>query len=602
MVSLLAELKRRHVYKVSATYAVVAWLLIQVASIFLPTFGAPAWTMPVFAVLVVLGFPVAALLAWVYEITPDGVKRTPTPPGPNEPAHVVGQRVNYLLGGALAVTLAVLLTNAYHFERSPGGAGLARVDVQPAAPTVAMPTAADRLPVSKRLSLAVLPFKPLTVSDDDESLQFGMTETLIIGLNSAALRTSPLSSVRRYANLEQDAADAGRELGVQAVLEGYMQRSGDRLRLSARLIEVVTGRELWARRYDESFTDIFAVQDAIADQIRQSLMPGLVGDTAPALRRYTDDSEAYQLYVNGRFDLRRRSEPGLRRALSSFEQAVALDPDFALAYVGIAEARSMMAVSGAAAPRDAFPLAKRNVARALAIAPDLGEAYAVLGQIRLQYEHDWSAAESALLRAVDLNPYFAPSQQWLGLYYAYMGRMDDALARIARARELEPLAPGYGAIEGLLMIYAGAYTAAVDRLQETLSLDPTFELTRTYLGLAYLRLGDFDRAMKEFSRTRSVAPGRGGYVGQLYALSGRRQEALDEAHRLIELSRQRYVAAYDIATIYGALGDADEAFAWLERAIADRSQLIGWLAAEPAFESMRGDPRFVAMLEQLDLR
>jgi TolB-like protein/Tfp pilus assembly protein PilF len=605
MVSLLAELKRRHVYKVAVTYTVVAWVLLQVASIILPTFQAPEWAMPLCAALIVLGFPLAVALAWAYDITPEGVRRTLDLPKSDEHRHRVRQRLIYLLTGTLAITVAVLATENYLLDRAAGTAGPATVpdlDV-PQLPAVALLLDVQSPESSQeRLSIAVLPFKPLTASDRSESLELGMTETLISGLNRANLRTRPLSSVRRYASLEQDAIEAGQALGVQAVLEGYIQRSGDSLRISARLLEVASGRQLWAGQYNESFTDIFAVQDAIAEQIQRSLMPGLVGDTGPVLRRYTDDPEAYQLYLNGRLYLRRRTGAGLRDALSSFEQAVARDGDFALAYVGIADARSLMAVFGEAAPHATFSFAREAVDRALEIAPELGEAYASLGHIKLQYEHDWQGAESALLRAVELNPYYAPSQHWLGLYYAYMGRMDEAVERIEKARELEPLAPGYGAVEGLFLIYRGEYAAAAGLLEATLAMDPSFELTRTYLGLAQLRLGHFDSAMAELSRSRSVAPGRGGYVGQLYALSGRRAEALDEARRLIDLSEQRYVSAYDIATIFGALGEADQAFAWLDRAIEDHSQLIGWLPVEPAFEGLHDDPRFRAMIESLQLR
>jgi DNA-binding winged helix-turn-helix (wHTH) protein/TolB-like protein/Flp pilus assembly protein TadD len=445
-------------------------------------------------------------------------------------------------------------------------------------------------------TLAVLPFKPLTAADRNESLELGMTETLIAGLNGGNLSVTPLSSVRRYSGMEQDGLAAGRALGVQAVLEGHIQRAGDKLRISARLLDVGDGRQLWAQRYDEQFTDIFSVQDAIAERVRTALTVELAGRPSPALRRHTENAEAYQQFANGRYDAQRLALP---EALAHFEQAVALDPGFALAYVGIAEIHSTFGVFGAVAPRDAFPQALQAVEKALEIAPDLGEAYASLGHIKVQYEHDWAGAMRAYRRAIELNPNYSYTHMFLGLHLATRGRFDDGISELRAAQALEPAQPIFSALIGMLLTYQRRYDAAIEQLESTLEMNPDFPTTNTYLALAYLRRGDYGKAQDHLGRTKSAAPGSGAYRGQIFALSGRRQEAERELEGLLASSRQRYVPAYDIATIYASLGNADQTFAWLERGFEERSQLIHWLPWDAVFDEMRNDPRYAPLAARL---
>jgi DNA-binding winged helix-turn-helix (wHTH) protein/TolB-like protein/Flp pilus assembly protein TadD len=450
------------------------------------------------------------------------------------------------------------------------------------------------------VTLAVLPFRPLTSGDRNESLELGMTETLIAGLNSARLRVSPLSSVRKYSGIEADGLAAGRQLGVQAVLEGHIQRVGDRLRVSARLVNVGDGRQLWAESSDHEFTDIFSVQDSIAGHVRASLLDELTVDAQPALRRYTRDTEAYQLYANGRFYLDRLNEPALRQALGYFSEAVRRDPQFALGYVGISEAHSILGVIGAVAPDETYPQARQAAERAIALAPELGDAHASLGHVKMQFEHDWPGAERAFRRAIELKPTYARAHQFLGLNLAYRGRFEDGIEQLRRAQTLEPAWPGYSALIGMVLVYERRYDEAIEQLLKTLEMDPDFPTTNTYLTFAYLRRGDYDRARQQLQRVRSFAPGSTGYAGQIHALSGETGAARAELERLRTLSRDRYVSAYDLATIHAALGDVDETFEWLERAIEERSTLIGWLPWEPVFDDIRSDPRYLALMRRLE--
>ena len=450
-------------------------------------------------------------------------------------------------------------------------------------------------------TLAVLPFRPLTATDRNESLELGMAETLIARLNNPGLVVSPLSAVRRYGDPDQDAVAAGRALGVDAVLEGHLQRDGDRLRVSARLMDVGDGRQLWADRYDEDFTDIFSVQDAIATRVWFALSPELAAREPPEFRRYTEDAEAYQLYASGRFHRRRGDEEGLRKALEFFQQAIQLDPEFAPAYAGLAEAYTVLAVFGIVAPHDAFPQARQAVDRALELAPDLGEAYASLGHIKVQYELDWSGAALAYARAIELNPNYAPAHQWLGIYLALSGRFAEGLERMHYAQSLEPSSPLYPALIGMLLVYERRYDEAIAQLEKTLEMNPAMPAARTYLAKALLRRGDYDLALRQLEQSSSPAPGSAAYLGQIYALSGRRSDAEAEIERLIAESHRRYVPAYDIATIYSALGNADQTFAWLERAFDERSQLLGWMPWDPVFDGLRSDARYAGLVRRLNV-
>ena len=485
--------------------------------------------------------------------------------------------------GALAITFVLALT------------GVAAV----------MATRAVRespAPSRQVATLAVLPFKSILATGRNESLELGMTETLISGLNGSSLTVSPLSAVRRYANPEQDAIQAGRALGVEAVLEGYIQRDTNNLRVSVRLLNVSDGRQLWAASFDEPFSDIFSVQDAIAAKVWSELTPNVAAAGAQSLHRHTGNAEAYQFYVNGQYHrLQRLGVDGLRQALADFEQAVARDPGFALAYVGIADVHAILGVFGAVAPREAFAQARIAVDRALELEPDLGAAHASLGHIRTQFELDWPGAHQAYRRALQLDPYYAPAWQWRGILLGLAGRFDEAIESTRQAQALDPAMPGYSALVGMLLMYHRRYDEAIEQLTRTLEMDPELPTARVYLAATYLRVGRHDEALAQLERVRTPTPGSAGYRGQALALAGRRGEALAEVQRLEQESSIRYVSAYDIATVYAALGDTDQALAWLERAFGERSPLIGWLPWEPVFDSLRGDPRYSALVAQLDL-
>jgi TolB-like protein/Tfp pilus assembly protein PilF len=449
--------------------------------------------------------------------------------------------------------------------------------------------------------LAVLPFKPLVAAERDESLELGMTESLIARLSARdGLVIRPLSSVRRFGTPDQDPLAAGRALGVETVLDGSLQRRDQRLRVSARLLRVSDGQQLWAGSFDENLTTIFDVQDAIAGRVSDALLAKLSNDAAPTrARRDTEDSEAYLLYANGRLAWSRFSEASLMQAIGFFEKAIEHDPRYALAYSGLADCYAILGVFGIRAPNEVFPRARQAAETALAIDPKLAAVHATLGHIKIQHELDWKGGLAEYARAIELDPSQAPAYHYRGIAFAMHGQTDRALAEFKRAQQLEPLWVAPRAAAGMVMAYARRYDDAIVQLTETLALDDRAENARTYLGRAYLHTGRYEQALAEFQQRRAQAPGSYGDVGQALALSGRREEALAELQRLLKLSKERHVQALDIATIYASLGERETAMQWLERAYEDRSTNLGFLSQDPTFDALRTDPRFVALLARI---
>jgi DNA-binding winged helix-turn-helix (wHTH) protein/TolB-like protein/Tfp pilus assembly protein PilF len=424
-------------------------------------------------------------------------------------------------------------------------------------------------------TLAILPFKPLLPAERNESLELGMAESLISSLGQYSPQAiRPLSSVRRYAALDQDAIAAGRELGVDTVLDGSLQRRGDRLRVSVRLLRVADGRQLWAQSFDQAFTTIFDVQDVIAARVAQALSVRWVGSGSNRGAPYTRNPEAYALYANGRLAWTRQTESSLLQAIGFFEQAIARDPNYALAYTGLADSYAVVGVFGIRAPNEVFPKARRAVEKALAIDPDLAAAHSALGHIKMQYEYDWEGAAREYARAIQLDSSLAVTYQRRGRLYAIQGDIDRAVAEAERAQQLEPLWLGPRAAAGSFLYYAKRYDESIRVVEQVLALDERADAARSVLIRDLIGKGDYERALREIDKRPIQAPGSNALRAQAFALSGRRDEALGELDRVLKLSTERYVAAYDIALIYAALADTENTFRWLERAVEDRSTLI----------------------------
>ena len=449
-------------------------------------------------------------------------------------------------------------------------------------------------------TLAILPFKPLLPAERNESLELGMAESLISHLSQHSRQAiSPLSSVRRYRGLDQDPIAAGRALGVDAVLDGSLQRRGDRLRVAVRLLRVADGQQLWAQSFDQDFTTIFDVQDTIAARVAEAVAVRWIGAGAARGTPYTQDPEAYALYASGQFAWTRQTEPSLLQAVAFFEQALQRDPSYALAYASLADSYALLGIFGMRAPHEVFPKARRAVEKALSIDPNLAAAHAALGHIRMMYEHDWDGAAREYQRALQLDPSLASAYHRRGLLYAMQGDIDRAIETNDRAQQLEPLwiAPKGAAVNFLYL--ARRYDESLRLCEQVLALDERADNVRSFLIRNLIVKGDYDRAIAEYDKRPLQMPGSNAHRAQALALSGRRAAALAELDRVLKLSKERYVAAYDIALIYAALADTENTFLWLERAVEDRSTLMVFLAQDPMFDAFRNDPRWAALVQRI---
>jgi TolB-like protein len=481
-------------------------------------------------------------------------------------------------------------------------AEVAIVNAPPAAENSATATGGSAKKSETR-SLAVLPFKPLSMSEKYESLTLGMTDALISRLGGLrGVTVCPLSSVRAYGAVHQDPTAAGEELCVDNVLDGSIQAAGDRIRVSARLVNVKDRRQLWADHFDQDFTNIFDIQDAIAERAAAALVDELTsGDRNRLRRRPTQNAQAYQLYVTGWSGLTRPSCAALEKAFGYLEQAVARDPSFALAYACLADCYAVYSVFGGGAPHDIFPKALVAIRRALELDPNLAEAHAELGHIRMVYDLDLKSAATSFARALEIDPASTMAHHYIGLMHIARGNLGEALASIQRAQALEPLALNFNANIGMVLYYARRYEESISQLETTLGMEAGFDHARSILGRAYLRLGRPDRAIEEFRRRHSTTIGSAADLPAAFACSGRVAEATDVLNQLIAAEKTRYVSAYDIATVWAALGNKNEAFSSLEKSIDQRAQPINFLRVDPAFDGLRADPRFAQTLKRLGM-
>ena len=440
-------------------------------------------------------------------------------------------------------------------------------------------------------SLAILPFKPLVASERNPALELGMADALIGQLAQGGQVISPLSSVRRFDHLDQDPVEAGRVLKVDAVLDGSIQRQGDHLRVSVRLLRVADAKQLWSESFDETFTGIFDVQDAIARRVTAAFAARTKAD--PSTHPGTRNVRAYELYSAGRFAFMRLSEASLLQALDLYNQALTEDPNYALAYTGVADCYTLLSVLGLRDPRTVLPQARSSVDRAIELDPDLAAAYASRAQIRGIYDRDWQGALEDLDHAVALEPTYASAYFYRGIIYGVQGQFDRSRAEFKTAQRLEPFVLARPAAAALQLLYQRRYDQGIEELRAVLRLDDRFDLARGFLVHMLLAKGDAAAALEEIQGRQIRAQGAYGFRAEALALSGQRDAARAELDRVLALARQQYVPAYDIAMIYAAFHDTENTLLWMGRAYEDRSTLMGAMGLEPQLDFLHDDPRFI---------
>jgi len=455
--------------------------------------------------------------------------------------------------------------------------------------------------------IAVLPFKPLAPENRDQVLELGMADSLIAKLsNIREIVVRSLNSVRKYSGLDQDPVAAGRELEVSSVLEGNVQKSGDRIRVSARLINVADGSSLWANTFDEKFTDVFAVQDAISQKVADALALRLSGEENKRLtRRYTENVEAYQLYLTGRYHWNKLTPPEITKSIEFFKKAIELDPTYALAYFGLADAYRSLAPTSEVPSKDTLPQAQAAATKALELDETLAEPHATLAFIHTWYDWDWSAAEREAKRAIELNPNWSFGHIAYAQMLSVTGRSQEAIAEGARAVELDPLSLIVNALNGYHLHLARRDDEAIARLKKTLELDSSFWIAHQFLGIAYVEKKMYPEAIAEFSQAVKLSGGNSeplalnGYASVLSGDAARGRAVLKE---LKSLESQRYLPPSNLALLSYVLGEKDEAFSWLEKAYQDRDIRLCRLKVDSKWDSMRSEPRFVEILKRIGLQ
>jgi pentatricopeptide repeat protein len=454
-------------------------------------------------------------------------------------------------------------------------------------------------------SVAILPFTNGSNNPNAEYLSDGLTESIISSLSQLPnLKVMSRSAVFRYKGQNLDAQEVGHKLGVGAVLMGTVDQIGDNLVIKTELIDVSDGSQLWGEQYNRKISDLIAVQQEIAWKISKKLRLRLTGEEEKRItKHYTDNTEAYQLYLKGRYFWNKRDKESLNSGIRSFQEAIKIDPAYALAYSGMADSYALLADIGAVAPNEAMPRAKSAAERAIEIDPELAEGYTSLGFVKLSYDWDWPAAERDFKRALDLNPNYATAHQWYASYLLQMGRYGDATEEIKQAQQLDPLSLIINANKGYYLYFARQYDAAIEQYRRTLEIDPNFGVGRFYLAQAYVQKRMYTEAISEFQKLRT-STGQDleadAALAHAYARAGRREEAEKILAEMKELQQSRYVSPLYIATVHAGLGEVDEAIEWLNKAFDARHPGLVLIKVDPMFDSLREDRRFQELLRRFD--
>jgi len=528
--------------------------------------------------LLVIGFPIALIIAWAFELTPEGLKRTDF--ADELPTKSARSRAwIYVVIIAAAISVGLFFLGRHTSKQSEAG----------------------QAPVK---SIAVLPFENLSHDPDNAYFAEGVKDELLARLSKVAdLKVISIRSTEQLKVSADDLTQIARKFGVANILAGSVQRSSDQVRVNVQLVKGETNAHLWADTFDRKLTDIFAIESDVAKTIAEKLQAKLTGSEERAISvEPTSNSQAHELYLKGRYLWNRRTAENLKKALSYFEQAAEKDPNYALAYVGIADTCGLFPVYGAGAPQEYLPRAKAAAEKALALDDSLAEAHASMGLIYYSY---FKGAESVkeFERAIELNPNYATAHHWYGrLTLVMIGRLDRAMAEAKRAYELDPVSPIIHADLGGVSLAARRYDEAIQQLRATLEVDPEFYWAHRWLGMALELKGDTEGAIAEYKRAIELNddPSTLAFLAHAYASIGHHEEARQLLAQLTEKAKTRYVQPYAFALVHLGLGEKDQALDWLEKAVQGAgATFLNFIKTDAFFDPLRGDPRFEAVVQKV---
>ena len=590
------ELKRRKVVRLGAVYAVVGFGVIEVAANTFPNLGVPDWGVTLVIAIVALGFPLALVLSWMFDLTSEGIERTgpaaaSTTTAESTPrvdtATVVAQQ-----GGAADPRIPDVVAETHHAAPAPAPG-------EPAA-------AAAKTSSAPLTSIAVLPFTNMSDSAENEYFTDGMTEDILAQISLiGALDVVSHTSVKRYKGTEKPISEIATELGVGCVLEGSVRRAGDRVRIVAQLIDAGTDRHLWAETYDRHLTDVFAVQSDVARKIADALEAELTeGENARLDETPTESVEAYELVLKGRFGLATLTDAALKQALDFYQAALVLQPDYLEALVGLTVVQIALPFYSMLSP-DEQAERKANLGRHLTrIDPVCPEAHFVAGALELTGGWDWEKATRELDEAIRLDPSVHFPRYFKGLLKLYMGDLENAVQLVLEARELNP---GDALVEGWtgqFLAIGGHFREAIEILEPWITREPLHLFPPLYTGVAYASLGDVDKGLGLIERAREISKGKGAPLAELTRCTvlhtaGREDEAAGVASDLVSRSGEEYISPYIISGALLQTGDVEQALDYLEKALEDRDPILPGIGGTPRWRPLYGNSRFEAVFREV---
>ena len=596
--NLIAELRRRKVIQVGAAYLVVAWLLIQIVATVAPQLQLPEWVPRLVTLLLMVGFPVAVVMAWVFEVTPEGVRVD---------ARKTGSKRMYVSAAVLAAAALAWYVRGDRAAQEVVVAAPSAPTAAPAPPaTSASTTAAPADPVAPppTKSIAVLAFADMSPDKDSEYLSDGIAEEILNALAGVGdLQVAARTSSFYYKDRNESLRDIGKTLGVAHVLEGSVRRQGEKVRITAQLIRVADGFHRWSDTYDGDLADVFALQERIARAITDELKVVLSGGQQEQLVDVgTDNAAAYGHYLRGRYFWNRRTAANISLAIEQFRAAADADPEFAKAYSGIADCYAILPYYASIRSDQTIAQARIFAARALALDEGLAEAHTSSAFERVT-QWDWSGAEQAFRRAIELNPRYATAHFWYARMLAGLGRYDDALERLREAHRLEPLSRVIRDNLTQFHILRNEPAIALVEARRLVELAPDYPSGHALLGRVLLLNGKPDEALIAVDRAIAMETGIRARLARIAALValGRHDEAASLAREYEGQHAVGNLDAYWVANAYVDLGDDGQALAWLERAIAERSALVSGVRADTSMLRLRDDPRFRAIIARMGM-
>jgi TolB-like protein/Flp pilus assembly protein TadD len=566
---LVSELRRRNVFRVAIAYVIIAWVILEAGDVLAPALHLPEWVVSALVFFLILGFPLALIFAWAFEVTPEGIKLEKHVDRSKSITHLTGRKLDYVIIAVLAIGLVLFAFDKWVLEPSR--------DAEPAQATAE--TVTEKAIESTGQSIAVLPFVNMSADSENEYFSDGLSEEVLNALTRIPdLKVVARTSAFQFKGQNLDVVDVGRRLRVNHILEGSVRKAGERLRITAQLVETENGFHLWSQTFDRELKDVFAIQDEIAHAIAAALKVSLTGHR-PEITSPQINLEAYDLFLKGRFHVAKRGED-LWQGIDLLEQAVALDPDFAEAHAVLAHAHALTPLyAPGSSPIESRDRAMKSAHRALALEPDNASALAALGRAKATFELDFDGARRALEKALDSNPGSADVHNFMGDFYGFMGDFETMLVHEQKAAELDPLSAVHQSDLSYFLGAWGRYEEAIAAAERSLELDPTFILGYRGKILALLFTGRLEEAFETIAVAESLEREKNNLHLQTYrcwanALAGRSHEVTESLKILIDNHAGGQQLSARIAHCYVLLRDFDNAGHWLEQAFVEKDDYL----------------------------